>query len=273
MFQSCFRISKHFVALSALVAFAPAAVAEGGHNDALVFDGGSGQVQLGQIDVDCFSGVGAPGCNPNAILNTVYEGELLEAGSPLTGNAAEPGFFAIPSGGESSLPGGASILPSNAAHTIDLVLAPNSPVPGASVLYWDGTGGSASWSAMPNAEYFVISGINASSGTLTGTNEVTGIELASTGSNGSFDTHPDFQLFGNSGTVDPSIGFYALFGRSNIAGLTPSDPWAAVFDFGVENEPLHEMAADSVAGFLPEPSVSLLMGIGLLGLTRAGRRA
>jgi hypothetical protein len=270
MFQSCLRISKHFAALAAFLAFAPGASAQ--HNDALVFQNG-GKVELGQIDVDCFGGVGAPGCNPNAILNTVYEGELLEAGTPVTGNADEPGFFAIPSGGEASLPGGASILPGNADHSINLILAPNSPVAGASVLFWDGTGGSASWSAMPNNEYFVISGINATSGTLNGTNEVTGIELNPTAANGSFDTHPDFQLFGNGGAVDPSIGFYALFGQTNIAGLTSSDAWAAVFDFGVENEPLHEIAADSVAGFLPEPSVSLMMGIGLLGLTRAGRRS
>jgi len=269
----CSRLRFHWwLAVAALLAFTPTASAQ--HNDGLVYQVG-GKVTMGQIDVDCFSGVGAPGCNPNAIENSVYEGELLEVGtSPgLTGTAAEPGFFAVPDGGEAALPGGADNLPGNAAHTIDLILAPNSPVSGASVLFWDGTGGSASWSALPNTEYFVVAGINASSGTLDGTNEILGLELASTAANGSFDTHPDFELFGNSGTADPSVGFYALFGRTNIAGLTSSDAWAAVFDFGVENETLHEAAADSVAGFLPEPSTGLLMGIGLLGLTRAGRRS
>ena len=274
MFQSSTRLSDYLFTLAALIAFAPAATAQ--HNDALVYDNGNGQVGMGQIDVDCFSGVGTPGCNPYAIQNRVYEGELLEVGTPpaQNGTAEEPGFFAAPTGGEAFLPGGASTLPGSAAHTFDLILAPSGAgVSGASVLYWDGVGGTVSWSTMPNNEYFVVSGINASSGTLDGTNEVLGIELNPTAANGSFDTHPDFDLFGDGGAVTPTAGFYAIFGRTNIAGLTSSGTWASVFDFGVENEAQHEAAADSVAGFLPEPSVSVLMLIGLAGLTRAGRRA
>jgi len=269
MFKSSTRFSKDFFTLAALIVFASAASAQ--HNDALVFQNG-GQVQMGGMDVDCFSGVGLPGCDPNGNTESVYEAELLETGtSPgLVGRAEEPGFFAVPDGGEAFLPYGDN-LPGNAAHSIDLILAPNSPVPGASVLYWDGLGGAVTWSAMPSLQYFDITGIASSGGQLDGTNELLGVQLAATAANGTFDTHPEYDLFGANGTADPAIGFYAIFGRTDIAGLIPSAPWAAVFDFGVENEVLHESAVESVSGFIPEPSTGMLMVIGLLGLARMGR--
>ena len=72
--------------------------------------------------------------------------------------------------------------------------------------------------------------------------------------------------------ADPTVGFYAIFGQTNIAGLTSSDIWGAVFDFGVEDEVLHEAAIDNVLTFIPEPGTGLLLGSGLLGLAFNGRR-
>lgn len=257
------------VALAATVAVATSASAQ--HQDALVFQDG-GKVQMGGIDVDCLGGVGVPGCDPNGTTETVYEAELLENGvSPgLFGTADEPGFFSVGDGDVGALPYGDN-LPASADHSIDLILAPNSPVPGASVLFWDGTG-AVSWSPMPNSEYFDIGGILGTGGILDGSNELLGVSLDPTGLDGAFDTHPDFFLYGDGGTADPTFGFYAIFGRTNISGLASSDPWAAVFDFGVENEVLHEAAVDSVAGILPEPSTATLLVIGLAGLLRSGRQ-
>ncbi len=236
--------------------------AQAQHNDALVFQDG-GQVQMGEIDVDCFSGGGLPGCDPNGSPASVFEAELVEVG--ITGTADEPGFFSVPDGGEGNLPFGDN-LPGSANHWIDIILAPNSPVPGASILFWDGTGGSVTWSGVSNSEYFDIEGNGGSGGILTGTGTLSGINLDPTDVNGGFDTHPEFTLHGNGGLVDPTVGFYALFGITNVQGLNPSDPWAVVFDFGVENETFHEMAVDSIAGIVPEPGTGLLLAMGLVGM-------
>ena len=266
------RIAVAVAAMLGSALFAASANAQ--HRDVLVFQDGS-KVQTGAIDVDCFSGVGLPGCDPDGTTERVYEAELLETGvSPgLVGAADEPGFFSVPDGGEASLPFGDN-LPGNAAHSIDLILTPNAPVKGASILFWDGTGG-VSWSAVPNFEYFDILGNNSTGGILDGSNEVLGIELDPTSATGIFDTHPDFFLYGNGGTADPTVGFYAIFGRTHVEGLASSDPWGVVYDFGVENEVLHEMAVDSVASFsfIPEPGTGALLGIGLVGLALRRRPA
>lgn len=259
------------VGLGALLMGTSPAAASG--FDVLVFHDGT-RVQTGLLDKDCFLGTGEPGCNPNGTTDRVYEGELVEQGAgPVVGFADEPGFFSVPDGSEGNLPngdnfGGAFV---GAAHSIDLTLAPNSPVPGASILFWDGTG-PVSWSAAPNGEFFDIEGNGGSGGILGGSSSLLGIDLDAPDANGFFDTHPDFFLFGNGGVVDPTVGFYAIFGRSNVAGLDSSAPWSLVFDFGVEDEGLHEAAIDNVNAFIPEPGTASLLGLGLLGLGVRGRR-
>ena len=121
-------------------------------------------------------------------------------------------------------------------------------------------------------EYFEIEGNGGSGGTLDGSNQVLGIDLDPTSATGNFDTHPDFFLYGSGGTADPTAGFYALFGRTNIAGLASSNAWGVVFDFGVEDEEAHEEAVDSVVSFIPEPATGALVGLGLFGLATGGRR-
>ena len=262
-------------ALVAAVAFWAAGAAtadEEGHYDALIFQDG-GQVQTGAIDVECFSGLGEPSCDPNGNTDNVYEAELEEAepGASIIGIAEEPGFFAVPTSGQGNLPYGQA-LPGNASQSFDIVLAPNSPVSGASILFWDGSG-SVSWSSVPNSEYFEIEGNGGTGGQLTGSGTLSGVALDSTSATGSFDTHPDFYLYGNGGTAAPSAGFYTLFGVTRIEGLTPSVPWSVVFDFGVENEELHEAAVENVYGFIPEPTTGLMVAFGLAGLAfqRRGR--
>ncbi len=277
------RVLKRLRASSlvSLVAFTSAALVvatgawadeeEEGHNDVLVFQDG-GKVQIGGIDVDCFSGVGEPGCDPNGTTEMAFESELeATMGTPIVGVADEPGFFAIPDGGQAALPFG-TILPSNAEHSVDFVLAPNSPVAGASILFWDGTG-AVSWSAVPNGEYFDIIGNGGSGGILDGTSVLTSVELDPTSGIGFFDTHPDYLLNGDGGTDDPTIGFYAIFGQTNIEGLESSDVWGNVFDFGVEDEEAHEAAVESIAALVPEPTTALLVGLGLIGLGARRRGA
>ena len=173
----------------------------------------------------------------------------------------------MPDGAESFLPFGDN-LPAGAAHSIDIILGPNTPV---SIWYWDGTG-SVNWQGVQNNEYFDIEGNGGSGGILDGGSALNGIVLDSPAANGSFDTHPDFLLYGDGGTVDPTTGFYVLFGQTNIAGLTSSDPWAVVYDFGIENEVLHEAAVDDIVGILPEPTAGTMLLFGLAGLATAGRK-
>ena len=264
-------ISKVVVpVVAAVFGAAGGAVAEEGHFDALIFQD-AGKVQVGGIDVACFSGLEAPPCDPNGVSENIFEAELLETGtSPgLFGAAEEPGFFAVPDTATSALPYG-NPLGANKTHSFDIILAPNSPVAGASILFWDGTG-PVSWSGVPASEFFDIEGNAGTGGTLTGTGTLTGIALDSTASNGSFDTHPDFFLNG-SGGADPTIGFYTLFGVTRIEGLAPSNPWGVVYDFGVENEALHEAAVENVAGFIPEPATGTMLMLGLAGLAFHRRR-
>ena len=244
---------------------------EHGHMDALVFQD-AGKVQMGFIDVDCFGGAGEPGCDPDGEPgNNVYEAELEGAGVPVgsTGTAEEPGFFAIPAAGAAALPYG-SVLPGNAAHSMDMVFGPSSIASNTSILFWDGAG-SVNWSGVPNGETFFIEGNGGSGGVLSGSSVLSGIDLDATDSNGFFDTHPDFTLNGG-GSSNPTDGFYALFGVTNIAGLTSSDRWAVVFGFGPENEEAHEAAVENLASIVPEPGTAFLMGLGLVGLAINGRR-
>ena len=205
----------------------------GGHVDALVYQSG-GQVQMGLIDVECAGGAGEPGCEDHGQPGNVYEAELEEEGtSPsMHGHSESPGFFSLPTGGQAALDDlGGSLLPANAAHTIDFVLAPSSLGAGQSILYWDGTGSSVNWGSVANGEFFEIEGNAASGGDLLSTSVLSGVVLDSTGSNSGFDTHPDYHLEGDG--ADPTAGFYAIFGVTNIAGLTSSDPWAVVFGYGL----------------------------------------
>ena len=244
---------------------------EGGHVDALVYQSG-GQVQMGLIDVECAGGAGEPGCEDHGQPGNVYEAELEQEGSPGSyhGHSESPGFFSLPTGGQAALDDlGGTLLPGNAAHTVDFVSAPSSLGAGQSILYWDGSG-SVSWSGVVNNEFFEIDGNAGTGGDLLGTSVLSGVVLDSTGANSGFDTHPEYHLEGDGS--DPTIGFYAIFGVTNIAGLTSSDSWAVVFDYGVEDEAAHEMAVDSIASVVPEPGTAILMGLGLVGLAARGRR-
>ena len=244
-----------------------------GHVDALVYQSG-GQVQMGLIDVECAGGAGEPGCEDHGQPGNVYEAELeVEGTSPgQHGHSESPGFFSLPTGGQAALDDlGGTLLPGNAAHSIDFVFAPNSLASNTSILYWDGTGTSVSWGGVANGEFFEIEGNADSGGDLLGTSVLSGVLLDSTGANGGFDTHPEYHLEGDG--ADPSAGFYAIFGVTNIAGLASSDPWAVVFGYGLEDEEAHEMAVASIETVVPEPGTAILMGLGLVGLAARGRRA
>ncbi|MCH2185283.1 PEP-CTERM sorting domain-containing protein, partial [Myxococcota bacterium] len=213
-----------------------------------------------------------PGCDDHGEIGNVYEAELEQEGTTpnMHGHAESPGFFSIPTGGESALPYG-SLLPGDADHSIDFVLAPSSLASGTSILYWDGSGSSVNWGGVANGESFDIEGNSATGGILSGSSVLSGVQLDSTSAAGLFDTHPEYHLEGN-GTSDPTDGFYVIFGVTNIEGLTSSDPWAVVFGYGLEDEEAHELAVDSIASVVPEPGTAILMGLGLVGLAATGRR-
>ncbi len=257
------------VTAAAGMALAAAPEARAEHFDALVFEFDN-KARIGGIDVECFTGFGPPGCDDTGQRTRVFEGELDDVtnpGPPVVGTSEEPGFF---SNSGVSLDYGSS-LAANKGHTIEVRRIPNSPVAGASLLYWDGTG-SVSWGLVPNSETLDIVGDLGSGGSLDGTNQLKNIILDSTDGSGNFDTHPDFFLNGNGGLVDPTKGFYAIAGRTFIDDLAPSAAWGVVFDFGVEDEELHEDAIASLASIVPEPGTGILTGLGILGLAVGGRR-
>lgn len=257
----------------AMVTAAVATSAQAGEGvDFLVFQD-AGQVQVGGIDAGCYLGTTPQPCDDSGFVERVIEGEMeLNGSSPgLFGSADAPGYLSVTDSDVGLLPYGDN-LDAGDPHSIDIILAPNSPVPGASILYWDGTG-PVSWSAVPNNEFMVLDGNNGSGGNLFGNGVLSGIELDSPGSDGFTDSHPDFFLQGQNPGTDPAFGFYAIFGRSNVGDLVASNAWSIVFDFGVENETAHEAAAESVASFIPEPGTALLVGMGLFGLARSGRKS
>ncbi len=240
--------------------------------DALVFQN-DGKAVVGAIDAGCYLGLTAPPCDASGTFQKVFEAELEENGtSPgLFGSADAPGFLSVADADTNLLPAGDNLDP-GAGHSIDIILAPNSPVPGASILYWDGNG-AVSWSGVPNNEFMELIGNAGSGGAMGDTDTLPGVLLDSPDGSGFTDSHPDYFLRGETVLDDPALGFYAIFGITNVDGLDPSNVWSIVFDFGIEDEVKHEAAIDSVTSFIPEPSTALLLGMGLAGLGVRGRRS
>lgn len=255
-----------------VLAVAGAASAQEAHFDGLLYDDGAGNLRAGAIDVD----------NLVPELETVViEGELFGDTTAATPSfqGADPGFFSVSDANAGVLGGTATNLPGAASVSIDFLVEPTLNI---SLGYWDG----AQFGATPAGETMTISKGATVFGALGGSASVLGVAIGTTSASGFLDDHPDYDL----GAATP--GVYLAYGRANVAGLAgPSNPFWFVFGtldlcaetasctalqdaFNLEIEEQIEAAIGYVnTTLVPEPGTALMLGLGLAGLNRVGRRS
>ena len=261
------------LAAAVLAVFAVAPGAQALDFDVLLYDDGSGNVRAGGIDTDTLT---------PELGHAVLEGGLL--GDTTLPNpsfqADEPGIFSVSDDNAGLLGGSNDNLPGGAAVTLDFLVEPTLNI---SLAYWDG----AQFGATPLGETLSVAvGANLYGG-LGGSNQLLGVDLGSTASDGGLHVHPDWDL----GVATP--GVYLAYGHANVAGLNgPSNPFWLVFGTldacaaSADCTPLQELFNAGIedqitAGIayvnanlvpIPEPSTALLMALGLAGLNASRRR-
>ena len=178
----------------------------GDHFDVLVYTDGTGNLQVGGVDVDELEA---------DLDNVVFE---IEAHGDTSFQAETPGFFSLADANIGTLAGNDN-LPASSAVTIDFLVEPTLNI---SLAYWDE--GTEAFGATPSSETMsVIKGANLF-GSIGGTNEVLGAAIGTTSSTGFMDEHFDFDF----GTATP--GVYLAYGQANASGVSgPSNPFWLVF--------------------------------------------
>lgn len=261
-------------ALVAVAFLAPgAALAQEAHFDVLLYDDGAGNVRAGAIDVDLL----APELGTVAV-----EGELLgdsTAGTPFWASE-DPGYYSLSDTNAGLLGGSNDNLPGGSSVTLDFLVEPTLNI---SLAYWDD--GLGQFGATTGGETLTITKGAINYGSIGGTSTVTGVALDPVSGTGFLDDHPDYVL----GTG--ATGVYLAYVQANVTGFAgPTNPFWLVFgtldeceetdtcdaaqeafNLGIEEQ--IEAGIDYVNLVLvPEPGTALLMGLGLMGLGRAGSR-
>lgn len=247
---------------------------EEAHFDVLLYDDGAGNLQAGAIDVDELI--------PD-LGNVAIEGELLGDSTSGTPSYAgeDPGFFSLSDVNAGLLGGSNTNLSAGASVTVDFLVEPTLNI---SLAYWDE--GLGQFGATPNGETLALIQGASEFGSIGGTAEVLGVAIGTTGGTGFLDDHPDYVL--GEGAEE---GVYLAYAQANVTGFgDPSNPFWIVFgtlDVCEEdgncseaqelfNEGIEEQIEAGIeyvnTALVPEPGTALLMGLGLMGLSHAGRR-